>query len=111
MKETENREKKDNPVYVAAVCVLLFGPLIAGLILLATHHVLAGILAVVIPYACLAILAFLRKHRQKREFYKIRDAHTRFDIVPVGDAETLKALRDDSTLTLYGEPTDRELAG
>jgi len=104
-----NKEKKDNPVFVAIVCVLLCGPWIAGPILLGTGHILAGILVIVIPYLCLALWGVLRKRKQKKDFYKINDANTRFDIVPVSDTETIKALYENSALTFFIEETDPKL--
>ena len=104
-----NKEKKDNPVFVAVICILLCGPWIATPVLLCTNHTLAGILAVVIPYSCLALFGILRKQKQKRDFFKIKDAGSRFDIIAVSDSETLKALRDNSALTLWGEPTKQDL--
>jgi len=105
----QNKEKKDNPFFVAVVCILLVGPWIAGPILFCTDHILAGILVIVIPYLCLTLFGVLRKQKLKRDFYKIKNAHTRFDIVPVTDAETIKALHDNSALTLWGEPTKQDL--
>lgn len=109
--EQENKEKKDNPVFVAIVCVLLFGPWIAGPILLCTKHILAGILVIVIPYLCLVLWGVLRKRKQKKDFYKIKDADKRFDIIPVSDAETIKALYDNSALTFFIEETGPEWFG
>lgn len=106
----ENREeKKDNPFYIAFILILLVGPWIAGPILFVKNRVLAGILVIVIPYAILTLIGFLRKFRQKRAFYRIKDAHTRFDILPVADAEMLKTLRENSALTFFGEPSDEWL--
>ena len=105
----QSKEKKDNPVFVALICILLFGPFIAGPVLLATNHILGGILAFVIPYACLAVFGFWRKRKQKKDFYKIKEANTRFDIVPVSDTETIKALYDNSALTFFIEEIDTEL--
>ncbi len=104
----ENKEKKDNPFFVAFICIVLFGPWIAGPILLGTDHILAGILVFVIPYSCLALWGVLRKRKQKRDFFKIKDANTRFDIVPVSDTETIKALYENSALTFFGETNDPE---
>ncbi|MBO6065580.1 MAG: hypothetical protein J6P36_04085 [Lachnospiraceae bacterium] len=104
-----SKEKKDNPVFVAFICILLCGPWVAGPILLGTHHTLAGILAIVIPYSGLALWGVLRKRKQKKDFYKIKDADARFDIVPVSDTETIKALYDNSALTFFVEETDPKL--
>jgi hypothetical protein len=104
-----SKEKKDNPVFVALICILLCGPWVAGPILLGTHHTLAGILAIVIPYSGLALWGVLRKRKQKKDFYKIKDADARFDIVPVSDTETIKALYDNSALTFFVEETDPKL--
>ena len=104
----EEAKKKDWIIGVC-VCLLLFGPWIAGPILFCTKHILAGILVIVIPYLCLFLWGVLRKQKQKRDFYKIKDAHTRFDIVPVSDAETIKALYDNSALTFFIEETDPKL--
>lgn len=107
----KNKEKKDNPVFVAILCVLSFGPWIAGPVLLCTNHILAGILVIVIPYSCLALWGVLRKRKQKKDFYKIKNADTRFDIVPVSDTETIKALYDNSALTFFIEETNPEWLG
>ena len=104
-----NKEKKDNPVFVTIIVILLCGPWIAGPVLLCTNHILAGILVIVIPYSCLTLWGVLRKRKQKKDFYKIKDAHTRFDIVPVGDTETIKALYDNSALTFFIEEIDPKL--
>ena len=88
------------------VIVLLLGPFVAGPILLAKHHVLAGILSFVIPWGCLCLIAVLRKNKAKRSFYKIQNASARFDIIPVSDEETIRALYDNSALTWRGEPSD-----
>ena len=87
----------------------LLGPFIAGPILFVMGKNLAGILAFVIPYLCLALIGVWRKYKLKRDFYKIKDAHTRFDIIPVTDAETLAVLREHSALTFFGEPAERDL--
>lgn len=105
-KMMENKEKKDNPFFVAIIVFLLFGPWVAGPILLCTNHTLAGILTVVIPYSCLALWGVLRKRKQKKDFYKIKAGNTRFDIVPVSDTETIKALYDNSALTFFVEEVD-----
>ncbi|MBO4608578.1 MAG: hypothetical protein J5696_01795 [Lachnospiraceae bacterium] len=101
--------KKDNPFYIAFICILLLGPFIAGPILFVMGKNLAGILAFVIPYLCLALIGVWRKYKLKRDFYKIKDAHTRFDIIPVTDAETLAVLREHSALTFFGEPAEHNL--
>ena len=63
----------------------------------------------VIPYLCLCLWGVLRKRKQKKDFYKINDANTRFDIVPVSDTETIKALYENSALTFFIEETDPKL--
>ena len=63
--------------YIVLACVLLFGPFIAGPILFVTHHTAAGILSIVIPYGCIALIAAVRKYKRKREYYKIKDAQHR----------------------------------
>ncbi|MBO4653726.1 MAG: hypothetical protein J5649_10475 [Lachnospiraceae bacterium] len=105
----DNKEKKDNPFFIALICVLLLGPIIAGTILLSTDHLLAGLLVFVIPYSCLVLWGFLRKYKLKRDFYKIKDAGARFDIVPIDDEETLKALCEGSAITFFGEPSKQGL--
>lgn len=105
----ENKEKKDNPMFIALMVIWLLGPIVAGTVLFCMNHLLAGILVIVIPYLCLFLWGVLRKRKQKRDFYKIKDAHTRFDIVPVTDAETLAVLREHSALTFFGEPAEQVL--
>ena len=105
----EGKEKKDNPLFIALMVIWLLGPIVAGTVLFCMNHLLAGILVIVIPYLCLFLWGVLRKQKQKRDFYKIKDANTRFDIVPVSDTETIKALYDNSALTFFIEETDPKL--
>lgn len=105
----EGKEKKDNPLFIALMVIWLLGPIVAGTVLFCMNHLLAGILVIVIPYLCLFLWGVLRKQKQKRDFYKIKDANTRFDIVPISDAETIKALYDNSALTFFIEETDPKL--
>ena len=102
-------KKKDNPVLVALACIWICGPIVAGTVLFIMDHVWGGILTIVIPYACLAGFIFLRKRKQKKDFYKIKNADTKFDIIPVSDSETIKALYENSALTFFGEANDPEL--
>lgn len=104
-------KRKTGRIYTVLACVLLFGPIIAGPILMATHHMFAGILTLVIPYGCIALVAFIRKNKRIREYYKIKDAHTRVRIIPIEDSKTLRALYDNSALTFQGEPSDHYLDG
>ena len=101
--------KKKEIVYAAFLCALIFGPFIAGPILFTYHHILAGILVFVIPYACLALLAFLRKRKQRAERFKIPNAHLRFTVIPVAEGQLLKELYENSALTFFGEPSDKML--
>ena len=88
------------------VSVLLLGPFVAGPILLAKDHILAGILAFVISWGFLCLIAVLRKRKAKKSFYKIQNASARIDIVPVSEEETIRALHENSALTWRGEPSD-----
>ena len=49
----ENKEKKDNPLFIALMVIWLLGPIVAGTVLFCMNHLLAGILVIVIPYLCL----------------------------------------------------------
>lgn len=100
------KEKKDNPLYIALVLVLMIGPFIAGPFLFVKKHTLAGILAFVIPWGCLVLIGILRKIKAKRDFYRIKNASALVDIIPVSDEETIRALRDNSALTFRGEPSE-----
>lgn len=101
--------KKSEWVYGIFLSILILGPFVAGPILFVKHRVLAGILSFVIPWGLLFLIAFLRKRRAKKNFYKIPNASTRFDIIPVEDGETIRALYDNSALTWMGEPSDPQL--
>lgn len=100
--------KKEIP-YAIFICTLLLGPWIAGPILFACHHPLAGILAFVIPYGCLALIAFLRKRKQQKEMFKIPNAHTRFTVIQVTEPEKIRKLKKGSALTFREDLSDNRL--
>ena len=91
--------------------ILLLGPFVAGPILLAHGHGVAGILVFVIPYSCLGLAAILRKRTLQKAAYRIPNAHTRFTVIPVTEHETLRDLCGNSALTFFGEPSDKGLDG
>ena len=108
-KNMENKDKKNNLFFIVLICIWLIGPFIIGTVLLVTDHVVGGVLVYVIPYGCLVGLTLWKKKKQKNEFYKIKDGSKRFDIVPVSDPETIRALYDDSALAFFVEEIDPEL--
>ncbi|MBO4324749.1 MAG: hypothetical protein J5845_05060 [Lachnospiraceae bacterium] len=101
--------KKGNPIYVVFVCIMLFGPIVAGTVLLINGQLAGGLLMFLVPVVFFGTVVAVRKHVMKKSFYKIKDAHTRFDVIPVKDYETLEALRDNSALTFWGEPNITDL--
>lgn len=101
--------KKDNPFYVAFVCIMLFGPIIAGTVLLVMGHTVAGPLMFLVPVVFFGAAVTVRKYVMKRAFYKIKNANEKITVIPVTDSETLQALRDNSALTFWGEPNKQDL--
>ena len=101
-------DKKKQIMHDIFVSIMIFSPIIISPILIAAfNQTLIGILLMII---CWGLLAAINKRKNiNKTFYKIKDAHTKFNIINVDNEKIIKELYEDSALTFMAEPSDRLL--
>ncbi len=101
------KEKKQDLVKGILYLLLFFVPLAAMPILLPLHYYRAVLGSVVICWGVLAVIVILSIYNGRKGvecFYKIENAHTRFQRIDIHEAEMIRELYADSALTFPGEP-------
>ena len=88
---------------------LIFLPIIFAPILMTFNHCLLGISIIVLCWGMLAIIGINKRKQINKKFYKIENAHTRFNLINVDDENTIKELYNDSALTFIAEPSNELL--
>jgi len=102
-------DKKKQKMYDIFITIMIFVPIIISPILIGFNQTLIGILLIIICWGLLFIIGTNRRKNITKGFYKIKDAHTKFNIINVNDEKTIKELYDDSALTFIVEPSNRLL--
>ena len=104
-----NEDKKRQKTHDIFVSIMIFVPIIISPILIGFNQTLIGILLMIICWGLLFIIGTNRRKNITKGFYKIKDAHTKFNIINVDNENTIKELYEDSALTFMAETSDRLL--
>lgn len=104
--EEDNRAQKK---YDIIFSILILVPLFVSSVLVFFNHLLIGLLVLGICWALCFILSTFKKKNKVNEFYKIKDAHNKFNIVNVNDENIIKELYNNSALTFIAKPNDELL--
>ena len=100
-------DKKNQKMYDIFITIMIFVPIIISSILIGFNQTLIGILLMIICWGLLFIIGTNRRKSITKRFYKIKDAHTKFNIINVNDEKTIKELYDDSSQIIkYFSPED-----
>ena len=103
-------DKKRQKIHDIFVSIMIFVPLIISPILIAGfNQTLIGILLMIICWGLLVVVGINKRKNINKTFYKIKDAHTKFNIINVDNEKTIKELYEDSALTFMAETSDRLL--
>lgn len=94
-----NQKNKQQRIYEILICVLIFLPIIAIIILSVLGKIAIGIIILVICFLLLAILFITRKKLILSSFYKVKDAHKNCNIIKVNDLSLLEKMYNESALT------------
>ena len=93
------KQKKQELFYAIFIFIMIFMPLIMVGVSAFFNHLLVGILILVICYTLLAFIGIYMRKRAVDQFYILKDAHTKFQVVDVDDIEIIKDLYANSALT------------
>lgn len=104
-KEEEQQQKR----YDIVMGILILSPIFISAILIALGYKILGVSILVLCWGLVAIIGINKGKQINKKFYKIKNAHTRFNIVNVNDANIIKELYDDPALTFFAGPDDELL--
>lgn len=103
-------DKKKQKMHDLFASIMIFVPIIISPILIAVfNQTLIGILLMIICWGLLAVVGINKRKNINKTFYKIKDAHKKFNIINVDNEKTIKELYEDSALTFMAETSDRLL--
>lgn len=94
-----NQKNKQQRIYEILICILIFLPIIAIIILSVLGKTAIGIVILAICFLLLAILFITRKKLILSNFYKVKDAYKNCNVIKVNDLSLLEKMYNESALT------------
>ena len=85
-------EKKKQKKYDILMAFLIISPMIISSVLLAFNYFLIGISYLILCWGICVIIGVNKRKQINKKFYKIENAHTKFNLVNVDDVNTIKEL-------------------
>ena len=102
-------EKKKQKKYDILMSILILSPIIIAPILMSFNNYILGISIMVLCWGMCVIIGINKRKQINKKFYKIENAHTKFNIVNVDDKNIIKDLYNNSALTFISEPSNELL--
>ncbi len=99
-------EKKKQKRYDILMAFLILSPIIFSSILMSFKYYLFGISYLILCWGLCVIIGVNKRKQINKKFYKIENAHTKFNLINVDDENTIKELYKDSALTFIAEPSN-----